>query len=134
MTNQAQPRHGCQSPSVEPAFTLLCTGGRDYQDRDAVFRALDATAAKHPNITILHGACLTGADQLAQEWAVVRQRPYIGVPARWDALGDRAGPVRNGLMLCYLPDGIAAFPGGSGTADCIAQAEAAGLKVWRVRS
>jgi len=125
---------------VDPPFLLLVTGGRDYQGRATVFAALDKAHAKHPNITIVHGACcekdrptqLTGMDRWAQEWAQERQRPYIGVPAEWLKLGNRAGPIRNGIMLHYLPHGVMAGPGGDGTQNMIDQAEAAGLKVWRV--
>lgn len=120
-------------------FLLLVTGGRDYTNRDRVFATLDAVAAKHPNITIIHGACwqeertkLSGADRWAQEWAQERERPYIGVPAEWLKLGKPAGPRRNGLMLHYLPNGVCAFPGQTGTQNMIDQAEQAGVRVWRV--
>lgn len=125
---------------VDSPFIALVCGGRDYSDRDAVFRALDALHRKHPNITILHGACcekddptrLTGADRWGQEWAQVRQRPYIGVPAEWLMSGNAAGPIRNGRMLWYLPHGCVTFPGHAGTSNMCQQAEASGLKVWRV--
>jgi hypothetical protein len=53
------------------------------------------------------------------------------VPAEWKKHGKRAGPLRNMRMLEeWKPDGVAAFPGGSGTADMIAQARNAGVKVW----
>lgn len=126
--------------SVESPFLALCCGGRDYDDRSAVFRALDALHRRHANLTVLHGACcdrkdptqLTGADRWAQEWAQVRQLPYIGVPARWAMHGDSARPQRNGRMLMYLPNGVVAFRGGDGTEDMCRQAAAAGLSVWRV--
>jgi hypothetical protein len=125
---------------VESPFLCLVTGGRSYPHRDVVFRHLDALHRRHGNITIIHGACcdrndptqLTGADRWAQEWAQVRQRPYIGVPAEWARLGDKAGPIRNGRMVLYLPHGAVAFPGHVGTQNCIDQAEAAGVSVWRV--
>jgi hypothetical protein len=116
---------------IDPPFCALVTGGRDYHDRDAVFRALDSLHRKHANITVLTGACPTGADALAQEWAVLNERPYIGVPAQWRTHGTAAGPIRNTRLLCYLPNGCVAFPGGAGTADCVRQAEAAGVLVWR---
>lgn len=123
-----------------PPFVALVTGGRNYDDRDSVFRALDALHRKHPNITVVHGACckrgeptqLTGADRWAQEWAQVRQRPYIGVPAEWLKFDKAAGPRRNGLMLHYLPSGVVAFPStGTGTANMCDQAEKVGISVWR---
>lgn len=111
-------------------FLILVTGGREYTDHDAVFRALDSLHAKHENITVIHGACPTGADAFAHQWAITNERPVIAVPAMWASEGAAAGPKRNGRMLCYLPNGVAAFPGGIGTADMCRQAEAAGVKVW----
>ena len=115
---------------VKPAFTALVCGGRDYSDRDAVFRALDSLQAKHPNITILQGGA-SGADALAHEWAMARERPSITVPAEWGKYDKAAGPRRNTIMLHYLPDGVVAFPGDLGTADMCRQAERAKIKVWR---
>ena len=128
MSNEAPS--DADGKALQCAFLILVTGGRDFEDRDAVYAALDKLHAKHPNITVLHGGA-TGADAFAQDWAVSHERPYIGVPARWDALGPSAGPRRNAQMLFYLPHGVVAFPGGAGTADMCAKAEAAGLKVWR---
>lgn len=116
---------------MDAPFCALVTGGRDYADREAVYRALDTLARKHPNLTVLTGACPTGADALAQAWAVERERPYIGVPAEWTKLGPSAGPRRNTILLHYLPDGCVAFPGGLGTANMCRQADAAGVSVWR---
>lgn len=110
-------------------FLLLACGGRDYQDRNAVYNALNKIHAKHPNITILTGAA-TGADWIAQDWALAHERPFIGVPAEWATYGKSAGPRRNTMLLHYLPNGVVAFPGGDGTADMCRQAEAAGLSVW----
>lgn len=115
---------------MEHPFIALVCGGRDYAERDSVFAALDKLRSRNPNITILHGACPTGADSLAQEWAVLNERPYIGVPAQWGVHGASAGPIRNQLMLCYLPNGCVAFPGGAGTRNCVEVAERADLKVW----
>ena len=123
-----QAENGSDSKLI-PAFVALVTGGRDYADRDAVFRALDTLLAKHPGLTVLQGGA-TGADALAHEWALRRERPSITVPAEWDKYGPAAGPRRNAIMLGYLPHGCVAFPGGIGTADMVRQAERAGLKAW----
>jgi hypothetical protein len=131
MPNYDQPSEDGNAPVRDAPFVALVCGGRDYADRDAVFVALDALHRKHGNITILHGACPTGADAFALEWAVLNERPFIGVPAQWSTHGASAGPIRNGRMLCYLPHGCVAFPGSAGTADMIRQAEAAGVRVWR---
>lgn len=119
------------APSIPPAKLFLVCGGRDYQDRDAVFVALDMLHRKHLNLSLIHGACPTGADAIAHEWAILNECPVIAVPAQWSTHGSSAGPRRNALMLHYLPHGIVAFAGGVGTADMCRQAEAAGVKVWK---
>jgi hypothetical protein len=111
---------------------VLVTGGRDYHDRVAVARAL---AALDPGLIIEGGA--RGADTLARLWAESEGVHVMHCEARWNAYGKRAGPVRNGVMVrtaALLKAGgadvrVVAFPGGTGTADCIAQATAAGLPV-----
>lgn len=118
---------------------LLVCGGRDYADRDAAWRALDAIHRKHGITLLIHGACmkpgsteLRGADRWGEEWAKAREVPYVGVPARWTAERRGGGPKRNAVMLDqWHPDAVLALPGGSGTDNMCQQAEAAGLKPWR---
>jgi hypothetical protein len=72
-----------------------------------------------------------GADEHARTWAKDRGIPVETYAADWKQYGRAAGPIRNGVMLAESrPDGVVAFPGGSGTADCVRQAKALGLKVW----
>lgn len=130
MSDYDQPSDDGNAPTPPPAKTFLVCGGRDYANRDSVFVALDALHRKHSNLTILHGACPTGADAFAHEWAILNECPVIAVPAQWSTRGPSAGPIRNGMMLHYLPHGCVAFPGGAGTADMVRQAERAGIKVW----
>lgn len=129
---------------------LLVTGGRDYRDRGHVYRVLDAVHAKVTVSTLIHGAA-TGADSLAAKWAEERGVRAESFPADWtdtdrpgaiirkrkdgtlyDAL---AGHVRNQRMIDEgKPDGVVAFPGGTGTADMVDRARKAELKVWDLRS
>lgn len=120
---------------------VLVCGGRDYQGRDAVFRALDALAGdvsdEHPlgtvRLTIIHGACPTGADLWADEWAVVNWSGLQEFPADWESHGRAAGPIRNAQMIAEgKPDVVLAFPGGKGTADMVRRAAAAGIPVQQV--
>ena len=120
---------------------VLVCGGRDYQDRDAVFRELDGLTGdvtdEHPlgtvTLTIIHGACPTGADLWADEWADVNWSWTLAFPADWKQHGRAAGPIRNARMIAEgKPDLVLAFPGGRGTADMIRKAEAAGIPVLRV--
>lgn len=124
---------------------VLVTGGRDYQDREAVFRALTTLANQHYDLTgdddviVIHGACcrkgrpldFCGADRWGHEWALEREYPSICVPARWKAYDIAAGPIRNAHMIAqFCPTNVVAFPGGSGTADMVTKARKAGIIVW----
>ena len=124
---------------AQPGALLLVCGGRDYGDSAHVFGVLDRLQP----LAVVHGACgvdadqprwalLRGADRLADAWCTWRQVPAIRVPARWSALGRRAGAVRNQQMLeLYHPALLVAFPGHLGTADMVLRARAAGLPVWK---
>jgi hypothetical protein len=114
---------------------VLVCGGRDFNNTLAVFGALDRAHAKHGITLVIHGACPTGADSLAEKWAKSREIPYLGHPAPWKLRGKGAGPMRNQAMLdLYAPEGLIAFPGGDGTADMIRRAKTAGLAVWEPRN
>ena len=109
---------------------VLVCGGRDYADRDAVFAALDHLAHRRGVAVVIHGAA-RGADTLAADWATARNVPALPFPADWKRAGKAAGHIRNQRMLDEgRPDGVVAFPGGTGTADMIRRSKAAGLKVW----
>jgi predicted Rossmann-fold nucleotide-binding protein len=113
---------------------LLVCGGRDYQDLNRVMRVLDNIHEKCGITEIIHGAA-KGADSLAGQWARKNGIRETAVPANWYPNGklDRsAGPKRNREMLAMKPDGVVAFPGGSGTADMARIAEEAGIKVMRL--
>jgi len=115
-----------------PRFRVLVCGGRHYPDRAAVFRRLDALAAEHTVLWIIEGGA-SGADRWAREWRHDRLHPGTTYKAAW-ALGRGAGPQRNRRMLDHgRPDLVLAFPGGDGTANMIAQADAAGVPIERVR-
>jgi hypothetical protein len=112
---------------------VLVCGGRDYQDMRELFGVLDGIHAKTPIGLVIHGA-YRGADTLAAEWAKSRGVRELPFPADWNAHpGGAAGPIRNSRMLAEGgPDLVVAFPGGSGTADCVRKAERAGVPVRRI--
>lgn len=83
-----------------------------------------------PVCTIIHGACPTGADRWADEWAVVNWTGLEEYPADWNTYGRAAGPIRNKQMLTEgKPDIVFAFKGGRGTANMIKLAKEAGIEV-----
>lgn len=108
---------------------VLVCGGRDYNDRDAVFRALDGIDQDSRITDVIHGAA-RGADTLAHEWAYQRQRRMWPYHADWKKYDKAAGPIRNQRMLDEgKPDMVVAFPGGAGTADMKKRARRAGVMV-----
>jgi hypothetical protein len=118
---------------------VLVCGGRDYADRQAVWRELDRLTEsndEHPlgqvALTVIHGACSTGADRWADEWADVNWARFEEYPADWGRHGRAAGPIRNQRMLDEgKPDLVLAIPGGRGTQDMITRALRAGVRVER---
>ena len=107
---------------------VLVCGGRDFNDAEAVHKAL---AAAHPSI-IIHGGA-SGADALADAWARKRGIPVVVFRAEWGKHGRAAGPIRNRRMAEQQPDLVLAFPGGRGTANMIALATEKGLTVIQPR-
>ncbi len=116
---------------------VLVTGGRDYADRARVFAELDAIHAKTPIRFMYEGGAL-GADQLAHAWRLSRHVAGRTVYPDWKQHGRKAGPIRNADMLREAMASaeaervglvVVAFPGGIGTADMVAKAEAKGVDV-----
>jgi hypothetical protein len=113
---------------------VLVCGGRDYGGSDAVWHVwevLDGIHAATAITAIIEGGA-RGADRCAREWANEHGVKCVTVPADWATHGHAAGPIRNRRMLTdFSPDVVVAFPGGRGTANMVAQAEAAGVRVMR---
>lgn len=109
---------------------VLVCGGRDFEDATFLNWVLDTLHAKKPIEIIIHG-CARGADSFADEWAVrTKGCTSYGVPADWKKHGQRAGMIRNRLMLENgRPDLVLAFEGGAGTRDMTSVAVAAKVKV-----
>lgn len=112
-----------------PVRIIVC-GGRDYADREHVYDVLRFIHIKRGIAEIIQGECRTGADRYAREWAINMGIKLTRRPARWDLYGKRAGPIRNRQMLELNPDGVVAFPGGSGTQDMITAATEADVPVY----
>lgn len=111
---------------------IIVCGGRDYNDYIKMNRILSSLNEKVGISLIFHGDA-TGADSMAAEWAHSHNISVIAVPADWKTYGKSAGSIRNQKMLDMKPDGVVAFPGGSGTAHMVSIARKAGIPVWEVR-
>jgi hypothetical protein len=93
----------------------------------------DMTTWLPPSDTVIISGAATGADTAAIDWAVVNWCQFLEFPADWKKLGPSAGPIRNQRMIDEgKPDLVLAFPGGTGTADMVRRAKAAGIKVREV--
>jgi hypothetical protein len=119
---------------MSDGIRVLVCGGRHYRDNGAVFGRLNILHADKGIAVIIHGSA-TGADALAEKWAVANDVPIMALKADWNAYGRAAGPIRNRKMLTEgRPDLVLAFPGGDGTADMVRQAEDRGFLVERYRA
>lgn len=112
---------------------VLVCGGRDFNDENVLYDALDEFHEQHNIGCIIHGGA-RGADALSSKWAAARNIETFSYPADWDQYGHSAGPIRNAQMLKEgRPMAVIAFPGGRGTADMVGQARAAGIDIYIIR-
>jgi len=110
---------------------VVVTGGREYNDAARVNACLDWIHAG-ACITVLVQGGARGADALAARWAREHLPPErrVTVEAEWTRYGKSAGMRRNQLMLdTHKPDLVLAFPGGTGTANCVFEARARRIPV-----
>ena len=84
-----------------PNPRVLVTGSRTWNDRDAINKALASiyTELGGGDITLVSGACPTGADMLCEDVWNGQSLPIERHPADWDNHGKRAGFVRNSEMV-----------------------------------
>ena len=118
---------------MEGLRVLVC-GGRNYHDQQHVWTTLSDLNAKRRIGLLIHGAA-TGADRLAQAWALNRLIPDREFDSNWPKHGGAAGAIRNQHMIEEgKPDLVVAFPGGPGTADLVQRAKLHGVEVMEVPS
>lgn len=120
-------------PGPGGGLRLIVCGGRDYEQRSTVEFWLTKVHWRPGKAitTLVHGACPTGADALADAWALQQGVSVERHPADWAAFGPAAGPRRNAAMAALGAHGLLAFPGGAGTLSMCREAAARGIPVWR---
>lgn len=117
---------------------VILTGSRKWEDKKAVFTALENLLKESGPFVLVHGACATGADAMAEEWyqLVGQEQGVFRVrkPAPWAELGRAAGPARNRQMIRDGADLVLAFPlpDGSGTQHTMRLAREAGIPVQEI--
>lgn len=124
---------------------ILIFGSRDWVDSDALADAVmdwlhDDFERNRPDVSwpeyrdqvvIVHGACPTGADAFAEEFAEIKGFKTERHPADWGKHGKAAGPIRNREMAAADADvGIGGWDGKSpGTKNMICEAVMHGIPV-----
>jgi hypothetical protein len=129
-------------------YRVGVTGSRAWTEVRMIEDALGEILAhevwpkKGWRMIVVHGACPTGADAIAEAWAQrMKARGYAvdseRHPANWDEYGKAAGPIRNAEMVDD-PRGyeiwLAFYQHGAinkGTSDCADRARAHGYEVKR---
>jgi hypothetical protein len=118
------------------ATRVIVTGDRNWRCLELARRIMARLTARYGDgLTIIHGGA-TGVDaafDLAALEARVSREPH---PADWHQYGDRAGPLRNQIMV----DRGAAFAiavhrtleRSRGTRDCVRRCLAAGIAVYLI--
>lgn len=117
-------------------YRILITGSRDWEDQDTVYKALAEVVRVLPanqEVIVVHGACSTGADHMAHEWARGFGALIEAHPANWVRHGRQAGPLRNAVMVTAGADICLAFirNGSRGASHTAGLAEAAHIPTRR---
>ena len=133
---------GSHAWSVHPIglpVRILVTGSREWDDSAKIVSMLMAFTYNRMSyvdvndITLVVGACPTGADKIAEDLATAWGWKVERYPADWRTHGKAAGFIRNQQMVDSGADICLAFRrnGSAGTTHCGEAAEKAGITtVW----
>lgn len=123
----------CQTCVLECELELwehrvLVCGGVTFDDRDYLFRTMDAIDAREEFGLLINGNA-RGGDKLSSLWA--QERGYgsriLTYNAKWNVHKRSAGPIRNRQMLEQgQPTRVVAFRGNRGTKNMLDQSS-----TWR---
>ncbi|BCG96975.1 DUF2493 domain-containing protein [Mesorhizobium sp. 131-2-1] len=126
-------RRAAQNVLLPPGPKIAFTGGVDFNDHVLIWAKLDQVHAKHPDMVLVHGKSLKGAEKIASRWADHRNVPQIGFAPDWTKHAKAAPFKRNDAMLDVLPIGVIVFPG-TGIQDNLAdKAKKFGIPVFDFR-
>lgn len=107
---------------------ILVTGSRDWTNETVIYKALRPYAGEEDIfVTLVTGACRTGADPIAELFARDFGWNIERYPADWAQYGRKAGPIRNADMVGLGADVCLAFilnnsRGSTGTVDLVRKA------------
>ena len=113
---------------------IAFTGGLDVVDHRLIWSTLDKVCAKHPDMVLMHGGSLKGAELIASRWADQRKVPQIAFKPDWAKHAKAAPFKRNDRMLEILPIGVIVFAG-TGIQDNLAdKARKVGIPLFDFRT
>ena len=121
---------------IEP-YRILVTGSRGWDESTVIAgqlgRACGTAFCEDRRPVIVHGACPTGADAIADRIARACGYEVEAHPADWAQFGKSAGFRRNAEMVAAGADVCLAFikDGSRGATHCADLAEKAGIPVRR---
>jgi len=92
------------------------------------------SAVLDEQLTVVHGDCPTGGDQIADRWCLRRNVPVERHPADWTKYGKSAGPLRNEHMVRQQINFCVGFrrDHSTGTGHTLSLAREAGIPTWEI--
>ena len=111
---------------------IAFAGSGDFHDHHAIWRILDPTHAKYPDMILLHGGSPKGAELIAAKWAENRNVIQVLFRPDWKTHNKAAPFKRNDALLETLPVGIIACPGNGITDNLVDKARKMGIPVKKI--
>jgi hypothetical protein len=110
---------------------VAVVGGRDFTDKERLYRELDSALALWGDFTLISGGA-RGADRLAEAWAIERGIPTDIILPAYRGQGDWQAPlIRNRIIADRCDRMIAYWDGKSrGTRDAIGKARMRAKRVF----
>ena len=116
---------------VPDGTRVAVTGGPAFEDHRLIWAKLDRVRAKYPDLVLLHGGGVRGAEHIAALWARQRQVPQVVFKPDWAKHRNAAPFKRNDALLDALPIGVMAFPGNGISENLTDKARKLGIPVMR---
>ena len=109
-------RRKAATDELTPVGTFIAfAGDRDFGDEQAVWKTLDRIREDYPDMILVHTGCSSGADLMADKWALAKAVHRIAVKPDFDRHGRRRAPFeRNRLLLKEFPPEVLVATPGSG--------------------
>lgn len=114
-----------------PGTRIAFTGG-DFEDHALIFKTLDQTREKYPDMILFHGGTPSGAELIAAKWAENRKVTQVAFRPDWKSHNKAAPFKRNDELLKVMPKGIIAAPGTGIHDNLVDKAKRLGIPVLRI--